>query len=485
MNLNRVSDCKYELEDLIEFEKALADARDSKYGSFGDYFKTNAPVYVVRAPARLDCMGGIADYSGATVCEMPLDRAVVLGIQARDDRKVVIHSEGVDTEGLITDVAFPLSEVASGRGVNYDALRHRFAETPATSWAGYVAGAFSILRGEGYIKRFPHGATIVLVSNIPLGAGISSSAALEIAAMLGICLLYEINLEDMTLASLAQMVENQIVGAPCGIMDQVTSALGQEGRLLCLHCQPHTIREHLSLPEDFHVIGINSNVKHHVGGMQYTSVRVGAFMGLAMIQAHLGQTTGAAHDPFNGYLCNIPGFEYETAYRSLLPKKIRGRTFIKHYKDTPDPVTSIDPNFTYKVLSRVEHPIYEHERVESFITHLKAASRTGQPAFLEAAGRFMYASDWSYTHRCGLGSPETAWIVREVKRMGPKAGFYGAKITGGGSGGTVAVAGNERMFDHLEHLLVRYVNKTGIKGELFIGTSPGALEFGHVVYRRR
>ena len=79
MNLNRVSDCKYELEDLIEFEKALADARDSKYGSFGDYFKTNAPVYVVRAPARLDCMGGIADYSGATVCEMPLDRAVVLG----------------------------------------------------------------------------------------------------------------------------------------------------------------------------------------------------------------------------------------------------------------------------------------------------------------------------------------------------------------------------------------------------------------------
>ena len=95
------------------------------------------------------------------------------------------------------------------------------------------------------------------------------------------------------LVDLAQMVENQIVGAPCGIMDQVTSALGQEGRLLCLHCQPHTIREHLSLPEDFHVIGINSNVKHHVGGMQYTSVRVGAFMGLAMIQAHLRQTTGA------------------------------------------------------------------------------------------------------------------------------------------------------------------------------------------------
>jgi galactokinase len=484
MTLNRVTDCKYELEDLVEFERALADARDSKHGPFGIYFKTKAPIFVVRAPARLDCMGGIADYSGAMVCEMPLDRAVVLGIQARDDRKMVIHSEGVDVDGLITDVELPLSEIASGRGVNYDTLRARFAETPATAWAGYVAGAFSILRGEGYIKRFPHGATIVLVSNIPLGAGISSSAALEVAALRGLCLLYEIQLEDMVLASLAQKVENRIVGAPCGIMDQVTSALGLEGRLLCLHCQPHTIQMQLELPEQLHLIGINSNVRHHVGGVQYTSTRVGAFMGLAMIQAHIRRTTGRSQHPVPDYLCNIPSFEFETAYRSFIPKKIRGRTYIKTFTDTPDPVTSVDPNFTYKVRSRVEHPVYEHERVESFIAHLKAASRTGQKAFLESAGRFMFASDWSYIHRCGLGSPETSWLVREIKNMGPKAGFYGAKITGGGSGGTVAVAGDERMFDHLEHLLVRYVNKTGIKGELFTGTSPGAVEFGHVVYRR-
>lgn len=484
MPLKRVTDCKYELEDVIEFEKALAGARDSKHGSFDDYFTRGAPIFVVRAPARLDCMGGIADYSGATVCEMPLDRAVVLGIQAREDRKIVIHSEGVDAEGLMADVTIPLSEAASGRGVNYEVLRQRFAESPATAWAGYVAGAFSVLRGEGLMKRFPHGATIVLVSNIPLGAGVSSSAALEVAAMQAVCLLYEIEIDEMRLASLAQMVENRIVGAPCGIMDQVTSALGREGRLLCLQCQPHTVQEHLALPEGLHLIGINSNVKHHVGGTQYTSVRVGAFMGLAMIQAHLKQVTCRSDDPFNGYLCNISSFEFETGYRSLLPKKIRGRTFIKNHTDTPDPVTSIDPNFTYKVRSRVEHPIYEHERVESFIAHLKAADRTRQSAFLEGAGRFMYASDWSYTHRCGLGSPETSWIVREIKNMGPKAGFYGAKITGGGSGGTVAVAGNERMFDHLEHLLVRYANRTGIKGELFTGTSPGALEFGHVVYKK-
>ncbi|MDE2825117.1 MAG: GHMP kinase, partial [Gemmatimonadota bacterium] len=95
----------------------------------------------------------------------------------------------------------------------------------------------------------------------------------------------------------------------------------------------------------------------------------------------------------------------------------------------------------------------------------------------------MYASDWSYTHRCGLGSAETAWIVRETRKLGVEAGFYGAKITGGGAGGTVAVAGNDRMFDHLDRLMESYGEATGIEAELFTGTSPGAFEFGHRVYR--
>ena len=488
MTLERISGLTHGLADVEEFEKTLAGSARNKYGALGKLFEPGLPIMVVRAPARLDVMGGIADYSGAVVCEAPLDRAVVLAIQARKDRNVALHSHNIDREGLIPDVAFPLDSIApEPAAIDYGALRARFGQTPSSAWAGYVAGVFPVLRKEGLIKHYPHGATLVLTSNIPLGAGVSSSAAVEVAAMRAICLLYDIELEGLGLVRLAQTVENKIVGAPCGVMDQVTSMMGREGHLLNLHCQPHAIREHLPLPEGFHVIGINSNVKHHVGGTQYTSVRVGAFMGLTMILEFIREQRVATpeYDPFHGYLCNIPSVEYETAYRSILPKEMSGETFLQRYGKTPDPVTQVNAETTYMVRSRVEHPIYEHERGESFITYLKAAQRTRLPQFLEMAGNLMYASDWSYTHRCGLGSPETAWIVREIKRLGPAAGFYGAKITGGGSGGTVAVAGNKRMFDHLEHLLVRYENAHSLTAELFTGSSPGALEFGHLTYIKR
>ena len=488
MSLERiVSPSVSDLPDVIDFEKALANSPDSMYGPLGDYFDDNRPIFVVRAPARLDCMGGIADYSGATVCELPLDRAVVLAIQGRQDRQVVIHSHGIDRKGLLTDVTLSLDAQGScKRTVRYETTREAFLENPGASWAGYAAGIFPVLLKEGVLDKLPHGATIVFTSNIPLGSGISSSAAVEIATVLGVNLLYDLRLQGLELARLAQIVENQIVGAPCGIMDQVTSVLGRKGEFLCLDCQPHEIRQHLPLPTDFHVIGMNSKVKHHVGGAQYTDVRIGAFMGLAMILTQLRKTAGFRKQevPFGGYLCNIPPQEFDNAYRLILPKSIPGRTFLKRFGETPDPVTTVQSKQSYMVRSRVEHPIYEHARVQKFIGHLESSHRTGLGVFLEMAGKLMYASDWSYTHRCGLGAPETAWIVREVKKLGPKAGFYGAKITGGGAGGTVAIAGNSRMFDHLDHLMVRYTNATGLTADLFTGTSPGGLQFGHGVYRR-
>ena len=472
--------------DVEAFENALACTPESLYGPLGKRFRVDKPIYVVRAPARLDCMGGVADYSGSLVCEMTLDRAVLMGIQARDDRKVVIHSAGVDVPDMSPDVTLALDDLAPGTGaVDYETIRLRFSRTPESAWAAYVAGAFTVLRGEGHMDRFPHGATMVLVSNIPLRVGVSSSAALEIAAMHGLNLLYGANLDGMALAVLAQKVENEIVGAACGIMDQVTSALGTRDNLLSLLCQPHTVREHLPVPPGVRFIGINSGVRRQIKGTRYTNARIGAFMGLAIIRHQLRSRSGngAAANPHLGYLCNLTTAEFTASYRSLLPARLAGRTFTRRYGNTPDPVTAVDPEAVYKVRSRVEHPVYEHRRATDFTECIRLAGAKEQAAYLERAGRLMHASDWSYTHRCGLGSTETAWIVRETRKLGVEAGFYGAKITGGGAGGTVAVAGNDRMFDHLDHLLARYGEATGIEAELFTGTSPGALEFGHRVYR--
>ncbi|MCY3714653.1 MAG: GHMP kinase [Gemmatimonadetes bacterium] len=470
--------------DAAAFEHALACAPESPYGPLGMRFAAGKPIYVVRAPARLDCMGGIADYSGSLVCEMTLDRAVLMGLQARDDRKVVVHSAGVDELGLSPDVTLALDDLAPGPGtVDYDTVKRGISSAPESAWAAYVAGAFSVLQGEGHMDRFPHGATIVLASNIPLRVGASSSAALEIAAMHGLSLLYGISLDGMTLAVLSQKVENHVVGAACGIMDQVTCALGTRGRMLSLLCQPHTLREQIPIPDGIRFIGINSGVRREIKSARYTDSRIGAFIGLAILRDHLRSGNGAAANLRLGYLCNLSTTEYVDACRSLLPSSISGRTFTRRYGTTPDPVTVVDPEVVYKVRSRVEHPVYEHRRVTDFTDYIRRAGSSGQQEYLERAGRLMYASDWSYTHRCGLGSAETAWIVREARKLGVEAGFYGARITGGGAGGTVAVAGNDRMFDHLDRLLKRYGEATGIEAELFTGTSPGALEFGHRVYR--
>ena len=470
--------------DVEAFENALACTPKSLYGPLGTRFSVDKPIYVVRAPARLDCMGGVADYSGSLVCEMTLDRAVLMGLQARDDRKVVIHSAGVDALGMSPDVTLALDDLAPGSGtVDYDTIKRRFSRAPESAWAAYVAGAFSVLRGEGHMDRFPHGATMVLVSNIPLRVGVSSSAALEIAAMHGLGLLYGIHLDGMTLAVLSQKVENHVVGAACGIMDQVACALGTRDRLLSLLCQPHTVQEQTPVPDGVHFIGINSGIRREIKGSRYTNSRIGAFMGLAIIRDHLRSGNGTAANPRLGYLCNISTTEYVGSYRPLLPSSIAGRAFKRRYGATPDPVTTVDPAVRYKVRSRVEHPVYEHRRATDFTECIRLAGVTGHSGFLEQAGRLMYASDWSYTHRCGLGSAETSWIVREIRKLGVEAGFYGARITGGGAGGTVAVAGNDRMFDHLDDLLARYGESTGIEAQLFSGTSSGALEFGHRVYR--
>ena len=120
---------------------------------------------------------------------------------------------------------------------------------------------------------------MVLDSRVPLGAGVSSSAAIEVATMQAISTAFGLNLEGVTLARLAQTVENRVVGAPCGIMDQMTSALGVANSLLLILCRPHEIQGTQTLPAGVRIFGINSNVKHSVGGSAYTRARVAAFMG--------------------------------------------------------------------------------------------------------------------------------------------------------------------------------------------------------------
>jgi len=465
-------------EDVIQFERRLG--RD-----LGRFFESGREIVVTRAPARLDTMGGIADYSGSVVCELTLARAAVLAIQPRMDRRICIHSERIEQDGLTPDAELALDDLfEDGRPKAYEDVAAQFARDEGTSWMGYIAGAFHVLMKEGKVSRFPEGATVVLSSTVPMGSGISSSAAIEVAAMHAIVRAYDLDVDGLELARLAQVVENRVVGAPCGIMDQITSALGEQDAPIVIQCRPYDVLGAVELADDCRLLGINSKVKHRVGGSKYTDVRVGAFMGLTILQHELRSIGRIAEDenPFDGYLCTIAPEEFALAYRDRLPSSMKGDAFLERYGETPDPVTKVVPEKTYLIRSRTEHPIYENARVAAFIRDLEAYRRTGERAFIRRAGRSMYASHWSYGNRCGLGSPETDRIVRLVREIGEEGGLYGAKITGGGSGGTVAILGLGDIKESIARIVEQYEAATGIHPDVFRGSSPGALSFGHIRY---
>jgi L-arabinokinase len=178
------------------------------------------------------------------------------------------------------------------------------------------------------------------------------------------------------------------------------------------------------------------------------------------------------------YLSEISSEEFKSAYEPDMPETILGSDFLARYKTHDDPVTTVQPDATYRVLGPARHPVAENERVLKFIEVLKAARTEGEPA-LVAAGELMYAAHESYRDNCRLSVSEVNFLVEAVQKRGAKAGLYGAKITGGGTGGTVAVFGKiSALAEHIPQIAVEYSRRVGLMPDIFEGTSPGAIEFG-------
>src|SRR5262249_54952006 len=158
-------------------------------------------------------------------------------------------------------------------------------------------------------------------------------------------------LEGGDLARLCQIVENQVVGAPCGIMDQVTCSLGRAGSLLALRCQPAELLGHHPVPSEVELFGISSGVKHSVGGGRYARARCAGFMGLRMIEGQIGERLGETPCPvvalYQGYLCNISPEEFYRRWRPILALRIVGAEYLERYGTTFDPVTKVNPDETY------------------------------------------------------------------------------------------------------------------------------------------
>jgi L-arabinokinase len=364
-------------------------------------------------------------------------------------------------------------------------VAHNFLTADAdSSWAAYVAGTLIVLL-RAWKLPLTRGIRLFIHSNVPPGKGVSSSAALEVATMRALCALYDRTIEGRELALLCQQAENLIVGAPCGVMDQMTSACGEQNSLLALLCQPAELQAPVALPEEVEVWGIDSGIRHAVTGADYGSVRVGAFMGyrmLADLAALDVQVEGdglvQVDDPFwQGYLANVSPSLWEMTYRDYIPLTIDGETFLTRYRGFTDTVTKVDPARVYTVRQPTAHPIYEHARVRLFRALLAQPSIDEEQLVL--LGELMYQSHASYS-ACGLGSSGTDRLVELTRSAGPFAGVYGAKITGGGSGGTVAVLARRDASEQIERIAALYTQETGRDILLLRGSSPGAVAWGSV-----
>lgn len=424
------------------------------------------PFFEASAPGRLDVMGGIADYSGSLVLQMPIRETTHVRMALRDDYRCNLESE-IKGERLTASIDY--RDLLKDGAVDFDFAREYFHKNKSIGWTAYVLGCVLIL--EQTYKIGFRGADWRITSDVPLGKGVSSSAALEVATLKALGHAFEISFEGTTLPRLGQMAENLVVGAPCGLMDQLASCFGEPGKLLPIVCQPDKTGHPISIPRDISFVGIDSGIRHAVSDSSYTDVRSAAFMGYTIIARALGVTerqleislrTGDRTGlPYDGYLSNIPASEFEKRFKSLLPETLSGEQFLAQYKFIIDPVTRIQPGTHYSVRQCTSHPVYENHRVQQFMESLTDASADST---VRKMGELMYESHASYS-RCGLGSDRTDEMVELAKGWSDR-GILGAKITGGGSGGTVCLLtsgpeGRDAARDFHRHFVGRFGERLG------------------------
>lgn len=443
-----------------------------------DFFSTEGKIISATAPGRMDVMGGIADYSGSLLLQMPIKQATTVSIQKRNDG--VFHFRTQISKKKTADFIIHISAIKDRPLSEAGKI---IKSVVGGDWAVYVLGCFLVLEKEKKVDLT--GANVFIESDIPWGKGVSSSAALEVATMNALNQFYKLSLEKEEFALLAQMAENRVAGAPCGLMDQLSSHLGKKNKLLPLICQPHQVDKPISIPRGINFSGIDSGVRHAVSGASYSDVRTAAFMSYTVIALNEGasveeldeaRTSGKWNNlPYRGFLANIPVSVFEEQYISLLPGEISGKDFLDRYKISIDTVTQIDNDKMYKPAVCCSHPVYENARVHEFKNLLKNFEKEDDKQIaLKQMGKLMLQSHESYS-RVGLGNEFTDKIIELVQDAGINSGVFGARVSGGGNGGTVCVLsyGKEGK-EAVKEIYLKYKETRQQKLYLFSGSSHGA-----------
>jgi galactokinase len=375
------------------------------------------------APGRLDFLGGVADYSGSLVLQMPLALKTRVAIREHPKQQLLFTSS------------------AEGRCV----VPWNTAPKDVPKWARYSYGCFLHFRAaHGWAPMT--GLRFDLTSKVPISMGVGSSAALEVATLRALEEFTGKHFSGTTLAHLAQHVENTIVGAPCGLMDQLTAAHGVPGELLPILCRPDQLRPSVQLPEGVVAVGWPSGVKHAVTESPYATARTAAFMGRALAEEVLGQAVAHATE--------FSPSEIRSLSLDALPATLTGAQFLARCGELADPLSVIDLRREYRVRAGLLFPVEENFRVHAAVALLEGFQPGRRRETLRILAELLYQSHAGYSS-IGLGCPETETMVSTIRSLGADRGFYGARSSGGGSGGTVVVLLEESALPRLRSLATK------------------------------
>ncbi|TSA37937.1 MAG: galactokinase [Porphyromonadaceae bacterium] len=444
------------------------------------FLSPSIPVFIARSPGRLDLMGGNDDYTGGLVFESTIREATYAAAQLRTDQLIVLKNQTASEAGWQGDVITTFAELHDESSV-----RTYINSSPSIRWTAYVLGTLYYLR-----KKFPEqihsGIQIYTESTVPLNRGVSSSAAIEVSVMKAAAAAYGLDLKGIELALACQWVENVIAESACGIMDQIAVVAGKEGCILPLVCQPCLPEPLIQLPGELQIWGIDSGVSHEVSGIEYEAARAAAFMGYKMI-CDLEQIAVTVDDRseierytdqhWDGYLANLSFSVFHEKYEGKLPVTMNRSEFLSGHSFHVDPYTPLKDGVIYSIRANTKYAVEENYRVQLFSELSRGASLISSKRAFKMMGELMYQSHYSYTE-CGLGAKATDYLVSLLRVEGIRHGIYGAKITGGGAGGTVAILAEKSASEVVHRVFDLYAQSGMGDPYLFEGSSDGADTFG-------
>lgn len=372
---------------------------------FNEVFKKTKLYFF--APGRVNLIGEHTDYNGGHVFPCALSFGTHVVLCKRDDRKIRLHSLNLAHQGIIeTD----LDHVAFRR---------------EQDWANYPLGVLHVMQNRGY--NIDQGFEMLFWGNIPAGAGLSSSASIELATAVALNTAFQLNIPQIELVKMGQEAENKFVGMNCGIMDQFASGMGKEDHAILLDC--NTLQyEYVPLNlKGISIVIINSNKKHSLVNSGYNDRRR----------------------------------ESENALKALqtkLPIKALGELSIEEFEKHKDLIK--DPIEQ----KRAKHAVYENQRTLQATECLRKGD-------VETFGKLMNQSHISLRDDYEVSCPEldviaeTAWTV---------PGVLGARMTGGGFGGSaVALVKDSAVKQLIDTVGKTYTQKTGLKADFYIAKIGG------------